>query len=224
MIDRLAVFDLDGAMADTAPDLIGALNDLLADEGLPPVAVEVARATAGRGGKALLRHGFEAAGRPLDEAGVEARFQPYLGYYERRIAVESRLFPGLTGALDALEAAGWRFAVCTNKPERLARLFLGEMGVIGRFRALLGGDTLEARKPDPRHLLETIARAGGDPARAVMIGDTETDRLAAKSAGVPVVLVRFGYWPRPVAELEPEGEIDHFDALPALLESMLPPR
>ncbi len=222
MAERLAVFDLDGTMADTAPDLIGALNAVLRSEGLPTAAVETARSTAGRGGKALLRHGFEAAGRPIDEEGVDARFGPYLGYYEARITEQSRLFPGLEAALDALAAADWRFAVCTNKPERLALLFLERMGLLDRFVAVLGADTLPVRKPDPRHLLETIARAGGDPTRSVMIGDTETDRLAARNAGVPAVLVRFGYWPRPVSELAPEAEIGHFNELPPLLERMLP--
>lgn len=222
MRHRLAVFDLDGTLADTAPDLVGALNDMLVAEELPTAPFEAFRATAGRGGKALLRDGFAHAGRPISEAEVEARFAPYLDFYERRITEESRFFPGLLGALDALEAAEWRLAVCTNKPERLALRFLGQMGVLERFRAVLGADTLPVRKPDARHLLETIARSEGERARSVLIGDTATDRQTGRNAGVPVVLVRFGYCPEPVSTLEPEAEIGHFDELPALLERMTP--
>lgn len=223
MTQRLAVFDLDGTLADTAPDLIGALNDVLTAEGLPAAPVETAKAMVGRGGRALLRQGFAHAGQPLDDAGVEARFQQFLDLYEQRITRESRLFPGVVEALDRLQAAGWRFAVCTNKPERLALLFLREIGLLHRFAAVLGADTLPVRKPDPTHLWETIDRAGGARDRAVMIGDTETDRLAAKNAGTPVVLVTFGYWPTPVEALEPEAVINHFDELGPALEGLTPP-
>lgn len=222
MADRVAVFDLDGTLADTAPDLIGALNEVLEAEGLPSASVSIARHMVGRGGRALLRQGFAAAGQPLDDAGVEARFGPYLEAYEKRITRESVLFPDLLPALDAIEAAGWTLAVCTNKPERLAFLFLEEMRILPRFKAVLGADTLPVRKPDARHVLETIARTGGARERAVMIGDTETDRSAARNAGVPAILVTFGYCPHPVAELAPEAQIDAFAALPDALERLLP--
>lgn len=224
MTKRVAVFDLDGTLADTGPDLIGALNTLLKSEGLPTtsVAQAIERHLVGRGVRPLIKRGFEAAGAPLDDDGVEARVETYLAHYAERLSQESAFFPGLARALDEIEAKDWTLAVCTNKPERLALQFLEEMELLDRFAAVLGADTLPVRKPDARHFLETVARSGGDAARAVMIGDTETDRLAAKNAGAPCVLVTFGYWPSPVAELAPEAIIEHFDELPAVLEALMP--
>lgn len=218
---RVAVFDLDGALADTAADLIGALNDLAArEDGMAPIPLEE-RVTAGRGGRALIRRGMEAAGATVDEARVDALFPLYLELYEARIDRDSRLFPGAEACLEALAADGWRLGVCTNKPERLARLLLEALGVAGRFQAILGADTLPVRKPDPLHLVETIARAGGARERAFLLGDTRTDRECARRAGTPCVLVAHGYADVPLSELAPEAVIERFDELPALAPRLI---
>lgn len=218
---RAAIFDLDGTLADTAPDLIGAANDLLAEADLPPMDPARARNVAGRGGKALIARGFENAGAPISPEKVDRLFPRYLDLYEARIDRESRLFPGSVSALDRLAEDGWRLGVCTNKPERLARLLLDRLGVLDRFGALLGADTLPVKKPDPRHLLETIAAVGARPERAALIGDSQTDRDAARNADVPVVLVSFGYASSAPASLRPDALIDHFDGLDAALRRLL---
>ena len=217
---RAAIFDLDGTLAETAPDLIGAANDLLAERDLPPLDPSLARSTAGRGGKALISLGFERAGQSLSTEQVEALFPRYLERYEDRIDRESCLFPGALAALDRLAEAGWRLGVCTNKPERLARLLLTKLGALDRFAAILGADTLPVRKPDPRHLLETIEGVGARPERAALVGDSQTDRDAARNAKVKIVLVGFGYAAGPAARLEPDALIDHFDELEAALDGL----
>lgn len=214
---RVAVFDLDGTLADTGADLIAAANAALASVGeagrLDPMRD---RATAFAGGRAMLRAGLG----PGREAEVERLYPVLLDAYAGALAVETRLYDGAEAALDALAAAGWRLAICTNKPEGLARALLGALGVLERFPVLLGADTLAWRKPDPRHVLEAVARSGGRPERAVLVGDTVTDRKAARAAGVPCVLVGFG--PGEVASLAAEAVIGHFDELPAVLERLVP--
>lgn len=217
---RAAIFDLDGTLAETAPDLIGAANALLEVHGLPPFDAKAARLMAGLGGKALIRHGFASAGDPRDESEINALFPHYLELYEARIDRDSRLYEGVPETLDRLAAAGWRLGVCTNKPEGLARLLLERLGVLGRFAALVGADTLPVRKPDPRPLLHCIAEVGGAPARSALIGDSRTDRDAARNARVASVLVRFGYAQEPIDSLSPEAKIDHFSDLEAALETL----
>lgn len=219
---RIAIFDLDGTLAETAPDLIGALNELLAGDGHPPLDPQAHRLTAGLGGRALIRDGWRNAGRPLSEAGVDARFAAYLSHYRARIDRETRLFPGVAEALTRLAAAGWTLSVCTNKPEALARLLLRRLGVADQFASLIGADTLPVRKPDPLPLIEAARRAGGGLEHAVMVGDTVTDRDAARAAGAPVILTTFGYAPGGVEPLAPDAVIDHFDQIDAALEKVAP--
>lgn len=216
-----AVFDLDGTLAETAPDLIGAANDLLAARNLAQMDPSIARTTAGRGGKALIDRGFKEAGRPLSSSEVDALFPAYLEAYAARIDQETSLYPGVLEALDRLSGAGWRLTICTNKPQGLAETLLGRLGVRDRFRGLVGADTLPVRKPDPRPVWEAIARAGGAADGAVMIGDSKTDRDAGRNAEIPVVLVSFGYAAEPIAALKPDAVIDHFDELGAALEAAL---
>ncbi|MBI1981898.1 MAG: HAD-IA family hydrolase [Methylocystis sp.] len=189
------VFDLDGTLADTAHDLTGALNALLAREGLTPLALEAARPLVGAGARALIERGFACHGAP-----------PH-------IADESRLFPGALAALDRFKAAGFRLAVCTNKPEALARLLLQKLSAADRFAAICGRGSFPMRKPDPRTLWLTIEAADGDPRRAVMIGDSKTDIDTARAAGTPAVAVDFGYTDTPVAAFSPDRVISHFDEL-----------
>ncbi|MBK8457544.1 MAG: phosphoglycolate phosphatase [Phyllobacteriaceae bacterium] len=218
----IVVFDLDGTLVDTAPDLIASLNAALAREGMAAVDVDAFRPFAGRGGRVMIETAYARAGRPLGEPLFSALHATFVDHYRESMPGTSRLFDGGLGALDRLAADGWALAICTNKPEDLALRLIDRMGLTARFAAIAGSDTYPYKKPDPRHLLSTIDRAGGDPERAVMVGDTVTDIDAAKAAGVPVVGVDFGYSDTPVLSLEPSAAIGHFDALtPELLRRLL---
>ena len=218
----IAVFDLDGTLAETAGDLVGTLNAILAQEGLKTLDLAQARDMIGAGAKALIRRGFEAAGESLDDDRLQVLFVAFLDHYGRHLCDHSHLFPGVTEALDALSARGFRLAVCTNKVESHAVELLGLLGVAGRFSAICGRDTFPHFKPDPRHITLTIERAGGDPARAVMVGDSRADIDAAKAAGIPVIAVPFGYTDLPVAAFDPNRVIGHFDELVAAVEVLAP--
>lgn len=211
---KAVIFDLDGTLADTAPDLIGAVNAVAAAHGWPPLDPVADRAVAGRGGRALLTRVMLGAGL-TDAARVEALVPEFIRLYEARIADESRLFPGALDCLTQLAADGWALGVCTNKPVRLAEILLDRLGVADRFAAVLGADSLPVRKPDPLHFTETVRRIGADPARALLVGDTITDRLTARAAGVPCILCRFGYAVEPLSELAAEAEIDCLSETPA---------
>ncbi len=217
----LIVFDLDGTLAETAGDLMGALNHVLAGDGLPPLPVDQARSLLGAGGRALIRRGFASAGRPLDEDRLEGLFRSFLAFYEDHIAVHSHLYPGVVSALDHLEERGYRFAVCTNKMEGTAKTLLTVLGVSDRFRAICGQDTFAVSKPEPGALLGTIERAGGHRRLSIMVGDSRTDIDTAKAAEVPVVAVDFGYTDRPVSELGPDRVISHFDGLAEAVDQLL---
>ncbi|QGM97826.1 HAD family hydrolase [Methylocystis parvus] len=219
----ILVFDLDGTLADTARDLIATLNALLAREGLPLVAPSAARSLVGAGARALVERGFAIDGAPLAPERVDPLVRDFLDHYEAHIADETMLFPGALAALDRFASAGFRLAVCTNKPEPLARLLLEKLDAADRFAAICGRGTFPMHKPDPRTLALTIEAAGGDPRRAVMVGDSKTDVDTAKNAGTPVVAVDFGYTDIPVAELAPDRVISHFDELWAAAEAILHP-
>ena len=182
---RTLVLDLDGTLAETAGDLIGALNVVLASEGIDAVPVGAARSMLGAGGRALIQRGFERAGRPIDKAKLDALFADFLGYYNSHIAVHSTLFPGAEASLDRFAAEGWRLAICTNKMEHSSRLLLRQLGVIERFAFICGQDTFGVAKPDPKPLVETIRAAGGTLDGAVMVGDSITDIRTARNAGAP---------------------------------------
>ncbi|WP_150286686.1 phosphoglycolate phosphatase [Rhabdaerophilum calidifontis] len=214
------VFDLDGTLAETAPDIMAALNHFLLREGLEPLPLAAARSLVGAGARALIERGFRAAGRPLATADLDRIFAALLDHYLENIAVRSHLFPGVEAALDTLAAAGHRFAICTNKPEPHARALVEALGILPRFAALAGRETFPFCKPDPRHLTETVRQAGGDPARAILIGDSRTDIDTARAAGLPVIGVTFGYSDVPMAELAPDRLIGHFDALPAAIADL----
>jgi phosphoglycolate phosphatase len=206
-------FDLDGTLVDTAPDLIGTLNVLLAEEGLTPLPLAEARPFIGRGAKWMIERGFQAAGAPIDPPTATRLFDRFLGYYLEHIADESRPFPGVETALDALKARGARLCVCTNKRTDLSRALLDALDLSRRFDAIVGADLAPAIKPDPRHLTTAVAAAGGAIDRAVMVGDAATDAGAARGAGAPLILVSFGYTETPAHELAPDLLIDHFDEL-----------
>lgn len=220
MHDLTIVFDLDGTLIDTAPDLIDTLNLVFAREGMPPVDYDTARNLIGGGAKAMIARGIEAEGRALPLAKVEQMFADFIAHYSEHIADRSRPFPGLVEALDTLAARGCGFAVCTNKLERLSLLLLEALDLADRFKAICGQDTFGIQKPDPQVLRNTIAAAGGDVKRAVMIGDSSTDIHTARAAGIPVIAVDFGYSETPVSDFGPDRVISHFSQLPASISAI----
>jgi len=217
----IIVFDLDGTLVDTAPDLIATLNLVLALEGIPAVPFETARAMIGFGVRPLIEQALREQGRYLGEAGVDALFAEYIRHYQAHIADQSRPYPGCEDMLEVLQAQGFTLAVCTNKYESLAVRLLDKLGLTARFAAICGQDTFAVKKPDPDALRLTIARAGGDAAHVIMVGDSETDIHVARAAGIPVVGVDFGYARVPMADLKPDRLIGHFDALPAAIGDLL---
>ena len=216
------VYDLDGTLADTAGDLMGALNAVLTQEGLAPLPVENARSMLGAGGRALIARGCAASGRELTPLKLEALFGDFLAHYNSHICERTRLYPGVDAALTAFAQAGWRQAICTNKMERSAKLLMQKLGVAERFAFICGQDTFGVGKPDPKPLLGTIAAAGGVSDRAIMVGDSITDIKTARAAGLPVIAVDFGYTDVPVAELGPDRVISHFDKLEAACAPLIP--
>ena len=214
----LLVFDLDGTLAETAGDLTNTLNVILAREGLAPITLDEARKMVGAGARALIQRGFAAEGRSIEGSKLDQLFADFLAHYEDHIADVSHLFEGVTQALDRFEAAGFAFAVCTNKVEVPSKKLLKALGIDHRFRAICGQDTFQENgrniaKPDPRMLLMTIDMAGGMPAHAIMVGDSKTDIDTTKAAGIPVVAVDFGYTDQHVRHFDPDIVIGHFDHL-----------
>ena len=218
---RTIVFDLDGTLVDTAPDLIGALNFVLEREGMPPVPLHAARTMIGAGARKLLERGLELDGRVTSVADITRLTGDFIDYYAAHIADASRPFEGLESALDDLTACGYRFAVCTNKLEWLSKLLLDRLQLSGRFSAICGADTFGVSKPDPAILRQTIAQAGGEVSSAIMVGDAGPDIGVARRAGVPVIGVEFGYTEIPIADLKPDRLIGHFRDLPGAVESLM---
>jgi len=214
------VFDLDGTLIDTAPDLVDTLNVVFGREGLPPVPYETARNLIGGGARMMIARGIEAEGRTVAPAELDRLFQDFLAHYSEHIADRSQPFPGLTDALDTMAANGWRFAVCTNKLEYLSVRLLKQLGLAHRFAVICGQDTFAVQKPDPEILRRTIAAAGGTLRNAIMVGDSLTDIRTARAAGIPVIAVDFGYTDRPVSELGPDRIISRFAELPSAVAEL----
>ena len=221
MAPRTIVFDLDGTLVDTAPDLIGSLNVLFAREGLAPIALDEGRGMIGSGVRPLIERGLATQGRALNAARLDALYADYVAHYAEHIADSSRPYPGVEAALDALAARGSRFAVCTNKLAWLSVRLLDRLGLSQRFVTICGQDTFGVQKPDPEVLRRTILAAGGDLADTVMVGDSATDIRTARAAGVPVVAVDFGYTDVPMTALDPDRVISHFDALPEAVGALM---
>lgn len=213
MAKPIVVFDLDGTLVDTAPDLLDSLNHTLVAGGMAKVDDTAFRRFVGQGGKIMIERAYLAQQRQLTAAEHERLHDVFLEHYTLNIPGRSQPYPGVVAAMDRLAAAGYTLAVCTNKYESLARNLIQGLGLSERFAAITGPETFGIRKPDPRHLTETIAMAGGDVTRAVMVGDSVTDIDTAKAAGIPVVAVDFGYTDRHVREFEPSAIISHFDEL-----------
>ena len=216
--DATIVFDLDGTLVDTAPDLTNALNAVLTRRGITPVPVEAIRDCVGRGARVMIEQSLERAGAQGD---VDEMLAEFLVHYEANIARESRPFPGALAALERLSAKGATLAICTNKREYLSRMLLQELEIEHFFSALAGRDTFPVAKPDPGHLTGVIARAGGNLERSLMIGDSDVDLRTAQAASIPIVLVSFGYGPRPRDGVAPDATIDHFDELEGRAAALL---
>jgi phosphoglycolate phosphatase len=215
------VFDLDGTLVDTAPDLVATLNVVLAREGLQPVAYADGRLMVGGGVRVMVERGIKANGHQLPVTEIDRLERDFIAYYAEHIAAHSQPFEGVEATLDQLAENGHRLAVCTNKLEALSLRLLDALKLRPRFRAICGADTFGISKPDPTILNRTIERAGGDKAHAIMIGDSLTDIATARAASIPVIAVDFGYTDIPVAELKPDRVVSAFSELPGAISQLL---
>lgn len=222
MHDLTIVFDLDGTLVETAPDLIRATNHVLGIAGLAPVEPAAIRPSISFGGRAMIVRALEIRSARLAPVEIDRLFDLFLEFYTENIAVESHAFPGLEASLDQLSGRGARLAVCTNKREGMSRLLLETLGLASRFMAIAGRDTFPVYKPHPDHLTGAIRLAGGDPSLAVMIGDSDTDIRTARAAGVPVIGVPFGYTDTPIDQLGPDAVVAHYDDLAGVIERIRP--
>jgi len=214
-------FDLDGTLVDSAPDLIGTLNRMLVEEGLPTVSMESAQTLIGSGARALLVHGFEAAGASVERAQSDELFERFLVDYAGHIADGSQPFDGVVETLERLKERGAILVVATNKRSDLSELLLEKLDLTRHFAAVVGPDRVSARKPSGAHLREAVSIAGGDPERAIMVGDAAPDAGAAKDAGIPCILVTFGYTPTPVEGLGGDVLIDEFEDVEEAIDGLL---
>ncbi|UXN59815.1 HAD family hydrolase [Phyllobacterium zundukense] len=213
MSKPIVVFDLDGTLVDTAPDLLDSLNHCLGETGLQKVDPVTLRRYVGQGGRVMIERAFEAQQKLLSPEQLDWLVGIFIEHYGANMPGHSALYEGAEQAMEDLSSAGYLLAVCTNKFEGLSVNLLAGLGQSSRFSAICGSDTFAFRKPDPRHLVETIRKAGGDAERAVMIGDSQTDINTAKAAGIPVIAVDFGYSDLPVATYEPSRIISHYREL-----------
>lgn len=213
------IFDLDGTLVDTAPDLFATLNHILDQEDLPAAEDGMIRPHISFGARRMIEEGVALAGTTRSDDEIDQLLARFLDHYAANIAVKSAPYPNMVEVLVAAALGGAKLGVCTNKRERLARQLLGELEMHSHFEAILGYDTLDVRKPHPRHLTETILRCGGNPEKAIMVGDSPTDVATAKAAGIPVIAVSFGYSEVPPRELGADIVIDDYaDFLDAALQ------
>jgi phosphoglycolate phosphatase len=209
----ILVFDLDGTFAHTAPDLLDSLNHCLTLQDLPRVDPKDLMRYVGHGGKVMIERALAARGRRIDPTALDAMMAAFLAHYVDNMPGKSQPYPGVLDAMARFTEAGYIHAICTNKYEGMSKTLLNGLSLADRFEVICGQDTFPWKKPDPRHLIDTINAAGGDRDRAVMLGDSVTDIDTAKAAGIPVIAVDFGYSDRPVKEYEPSYIISHFDEL-----------
>ena len=220
MPDRAVIFDLDGTLVDTAPDLMRATNFVLDGLGRRALEMEEVRAFVGHGARALLTRGLAATGGLPNAYDVEADYRLFVEFYSRNIAHGSAPFPGLVRLLDRLKAEGYGLGVCTNKLEGLSVQLLEALDLAKYFGSVVGPDTLGIAKPNPKPFYAAVERLNLDSPRSLMVGDSETDILTARNAGVPVIGVPFGYTPRPVVEFGPDRMIHHFDEAYDVIEEL----
>lgn len=221
MTTTTIVFDLDGTLIDTAPDLVESLNHTIAARDLAPVSYEDLTHLVGQGARVMIQRAFALRGAPLAEEDVPALLDRFITHYEAGMPGKSHPYPGLIEALERMKAAGYILAVCTNKMERLALPLLERLQLTDYFTAIAGGDTFAFRKPDPAHILATVERAGGQADKVLMIGDSINDIMAARNGNIPSIAVPFGYSDVPVEELGASCIIGHFDELTVELVEQL---
>lgn len=219
---RIAVFDLDGTLIETAPDLHAVLAEVMAEQGRPVPDLGAVRAMIGDGARALLVKAYAAQGETLTGASLDRLYARFLERYTETPCRHSTLFPGVEATLASLRARGWRLAVCTNKPQAPSLGVLEALGLMRHLEVVVGGDVLPVRKPDPAHLAAALAPFGAAPSDAVMVGDSRNDLLTARALGVACVLVSFGYTAVPARELGADRVVDDFAALPEVLEELQP--
>jgi phosphoglycolate phosphatase len=212
------VFDLDGTLVNTAPDLWAATNHVLTAHGRREVSLDDVYEMVGHGAKRLIERGFERTGDPVAEDKVDALFRQFIDYYSANITTRSEPYPGVLDLLDELRARGVGMAVCTNKLEALSRKLISGLAIDHYFSGIVGPDTTGIGKPDPRPLHAAISAAGSEPQNAVMVGDSATDIRTAQAAGIPVIAVSFGYTDTHVSHFDPTHVVDHFDEILPLLE------
>ena len=215
------VFDLDGTLIDTAPDLVRAANHCLAQRGLPAVSPHIIKSYVGYGARRTLEAALMANDVELTDPEIDHLLDIYLDFYANNIAVESRPFPHVLEQIEALRSAGTLIAICTNKREDMSLRLIRALDLDHHFAAIAGRDTFAVHKPDPRHLTSTIEKAGGDVNRAIMIGDTNTDIKTARAANIPVIGVTFGYSPDPITDFSPDAAIDDYANLRDVIASLL---
>jgi phosphoglycolate phosphatase len=209
------VFDLDGTLIDTAPDLVATLNAVFVREGLSAMPFDRVRATIGKGARSMIERGLAAQAQDFKKQDIDRLYAAFIEHYAAHIADRSQPFPGVEAALDELSARGYRFAVCTNKLEALSRRLLDALGLTTRFASVCGQDTFGVPKPNPEMLWQTILKAHGSIAHAIMVGDSATDIATARAADIPIIAVDFGYTETPISKLMPDRIISDFLSLPA---------
>ncbi|HRO03898.1 MAG TPA: phosphoglycolate phosphatase [Terricaulis sp.] len=224
LADATIVFDLDGTLVDTAPDLVRALNATLDLEGLPHAPLAQVRRMVGQGARHLITRAAERAGASYSAERLDQLTKAFVEFYRADIASHSQPFPGVDEALDSLAALGAKFAVCTNKRTDLSQQLLEALNLSQRFSAIVGADAVAQKKPHPDHFRAAVTRAGGVVRRAVMVGDTAADVGAARGAGAPIALVRFGYCEEDVERLGADVLLDHFNELTSACRRLLAAR
>ena len=215
------IFDLDGTLVDTAPDLLAALNAVLVVEGHEPVVPKDLRHMVGHGARAMFEHALLRSGAPVAPERLISLTDRFLAHYRVNIAKDSRPFPGVPETLDLLAAQGAGLGVCTNKAQDLTELLLNELKLTRHFPAIFGGGRTPYSKPDPRPVLEVITALKGRPDRAVLVGDSQIDVTAARAAGIPVIVMSYGYTPVPVTELGADAILDDFADLPGIISGLV---
>lgn len=213
-------FDLDGTLVDTAPDLLGALNFVLGEQGLAPIHEDRLRALVGAGARVMIERGLAIHQVPAGAADVDRMLEDFLRFYRGHIADHSRPFPGVAETLDLLAGHGHTLVVVTNKYERYSVQLLDTLNLARYFAVIAGPDTYGVRKPEPGHLLRAVEQAGGEAARTIMIGDSITDMATAREAGVPAIAVSFGYRDGSIESLGADAVVDHFHEIPASIERL----
>ena len=214
-------FDLDGTLVETAPDLIGSLNAVLVEQGLPPVPMASARHLVGSGVRIMLEHGFAEAGATFDAATQAPLMDRFIDIYLGRIAQESRPYAGVVETLEGFARDGARLVVVTNKRTDLSLALMEALDLTRHFGAIIGPDIVSARKPSGGHLKEAVEAVGGEPGRCLMVGDSYPDLATARALGAPVILTSFGYTDPPARDLGADAVVDNFADLPAAINRLI---